>query len=211
MATSLRSRTTVKSLAKDALDVGTLSFGTVLTTDPGWGVIRPEDMLVKKKLKAKVQKAINKAVEAILEGEESTQEDEDSNQEEVNVRNHGASNQLDYLALRLSLETDHGTCSRSSNLPLETQQTDATRPSKRQSSSFTTRTPISTLTRTTPAPIQAMSYQLLHAKPSAIRMCPLLNLCPDAPSRTRSSKHLLNLQPDEGASKTCCSHSTPSI
>ena len=49
MATSLRSRTTVKPPAKDALDVGTVNFGTVLTiVDPGWEVIPPEDIFVKK-------------------------------------------------------------------------------------------------------------------------------------------------------------------
>ena len=82
MATSLRSRTTVKPPAKDALDVGTISFRTVLTSvDPGWEVISPEDIFVRKKLKAKVQNVINEAVEAILAGEESSQEDDDSNEE----------------------------------------------------------------------------------------------------------------------------------
>ena len=83
MATSLRSRTTVKPAAKDALDVGTVCFRTVLTSvDPGWEVIPPEDIFVKKKLKAKVQKAIDGAIEAILAGEESSHEDEDSNKED---------------------------------------------------------------------------------------------------------------------------------
>src|SRR5579862_3259110 len=83
MATSLRSRTMVKHpAAKDALDVGTVSFRTVLTSvDPGWEIITPEDIFVKKKLKAKVQKAIKESVEAILAGEESGQEDVDSNEE----------------------------------------------------------------------------------------------------------------------------------
>jgi len=136
MATSLRSRTTVKPPAKDALDVGTVNFGTVLTiVDPGWEVIPPEDIFVKKELKAKVQKSIDKAVKAILAGEESSQEDENSNQEEVNVRNHrGPRFSSDQPALRPSRETDHGTCSRSSNLSLEIQQTDATRPPMRPSS-----------------------------------------------------------------------------
>jgi hypothetical protein len=83
MATSLRSRTTVKPPAKDALGVGTVSFRTVLTSvDRGWEVIPPEDILVKTKLKSKVQKAIDEAVEAILAGEESSHEDEDSNEED---------------------------------------------------------------------------------------------------------------------------------
>jgi len=87
IATSLRSRIKVKPPVKDALDVGTVSFGTALTiVDPGWEVIPPEDIFVKKKLKAKVQKAIDEAVKAILAGEESSQEDENSNQEEVNAR-----------------------------------------------------------------------------------------------------------------------------
>ena len=80
MATSLRSRTTVKPPAKDAIDVGMISFRTVLTSvDPGWEIIFPEDLFVKKILKAKLQNAINGAVEAILAGEESSQEDDDSN------------------------------------------------------------------------------------------------------------------------------------
>ena len=82
MTTSLRSRTTIKPPAKDALDVGTISVRTVLTSmDPGWEVIPPEDIFVKKKLKAKVQNVINEAVKAILAGEESSQEDDDSNEE----------------------------------------------------------------------------------------------------------------------------------
>jgi hypothetical protein len=82
MATSLRSRTIVKPPPADALDVGTVSFRTVLTSvDPGWEIITPEDIFVKKKLKAKVQKAINEAAGAILAGEESCQEDDDSNEE----------------------------------------------------------------------------------------------------------------------------------
>jgi hypothetical protein len=84
MATSLRSRTTEQPSAKYALDVGSVSFRTVLTTvdpSPGWEVITPEDVFVKKKLKAKVQKAINKAVQVILAEEESSPEDDDSNEE----------------------------------------------------------------------------------------------------------------------------------
>lgn len=82
MATSLRSRTKVNPLAKDALDVGTIRSRTVLTSvGPGWVVIPPEDIFVKKKLKATVQNVINKAVEAILAGEELSQEDDDSNEE----------------------------------------------------------------------------------------------------------------------------------
>jgi hypothetical protein len=45
MATSLRSRTTVKPAAKDSLDVGMVSFRTVLTSvDPDEEVIPPEDI-----------------------------------------------------------------------------------------------------------------------------------------------------------------------
>jgi hypothetical protein len=114
-------------------------FQSVLTSvDPAWEVIPPEDIFVKKRLKAKVQKAIDKAVEAILVGEESSQEEEDSKQEEVNSRNHRAppfsSNQPEFLALGPSPETDDGTFPCSSNLPLETQQTDAKQPSRHPSS-----------------------------------------------------------------------------
>jgi len=114
-------------------------FQSVLTSvDPAWEVIPPEDIFVKKKLKAKVQKAIDEAVKAILAGEESSQ-DEDSKLEEVNARNHRvprfSSNQPEFLALRPSRrETDDGTCPHTSNLPLETQQTEAKQPSRHQSS-----------------------------------------------------------------------------
>ena len=56
--------------------MGTVSFRIILASvNPGWEVIPPEDIFVKKKLKAKVQKAIDEAVEAILAGEESSHEE----------------------------------------------------------------------------------------------------------------------------------------
>ena len=87
--------------------------------DPGWEVIPPEDIFVKMKLKAKIRKAKDETVKEILAGEESNQEDEDSNEEDVNLR------AVRFLALPTKLETGDGTCPRSSNLPLETQQTDS--------------------------------------------------------------------------------------
>jgi hypothetical protein len=78
MSASLRPHGTLKPPAKDALDVGKVSFRALLTSvHPGWDVISPEDVFVKKKLKAKVQMAINKAVEAILAGGESSVDDDE--------------------------------------------------------------------------------------------------------------------------------------
>jgi hypothetical protein len=81
---------------------------------------------------------VGEAVEAILAGEESSREEEDSKQEDVNARNRKAppfsSNHPEFLALRPSPETDDGACPRSSNLPLETQQTDANQSSRHHSS-----------------------------------------------------------------------------
>ena len=76
-----------------------------MLVDPAWEVIPPEDIFVKKRLKAKVQKAIDGSVQVILAGEESSQEEEDLKQEEVSARNHRAppfsSNQPDTLFVKL--------------------------------------------------------------------------------------------------------------
>ena len=49
--------------------------------NPGWEIIPSEDIFVENKLKARVQKAINKAVKAILAEEKPIPEDDDSNEE----------------------------------------------------------------------------------------------------------------------------------
>jgi hypothetical protein len=71
-------QTHLMSPAKDCLDVGTFSFGTVLTSvAPGWEVISPEDVFITQKLKGKIQNAVTKTVNEILAGEESDEDDEE--------------------------------------------------------------------------------------------------------------------------------------
>lgn len=128
MAASLRSRTTVRQPTKDAVEDNKTGFRAVLTSGkPGWDVISPEDTFVNKKLKRRIQNEIQKTVAAVLDDTEASQDEEDAKGDGYKLqKSRGFSQQREFNPLNAG--SDCGTCSRLSNLPLETQQIEVRRP-----------------------------------------------------------------------------------